>query len=201
MLGIKKVKSEDLLVTVLTESKIKKLYRFYGVRHSAINLGFKIDFVAEPVVNKEIFRLKDLMHLGFGWMHETPRLLIWQNFMTILATHLQDASEIDPFYYELLCDYADIFGQSNPKRLAIEAFAKILKFEGSGSRHDYCFVCDRATSQNVTIGKSLMVAHPECARGYVFAKDAAVELLEASRSIYFENDEIDTIYEIIQKGF
>lgn len=201
VLNIKKVKSEDLLVTVLTEKRIKKLYRFYGVRHSAINLGFKIDFVAESVVNKNILRLRELMHLGFSWLHDNSKLQVWQNFLSILNLHLHDATEIDPFYYELLCEYADIFGQSNSKRLAVEAFAKILRFEGMANRYHYCFVCDKSTGASVSIGKGLLVAHPECVRGRVFSKKLVTELLENCRSIYFENDEVDSIYEIIQKGF
>ena len=201
VLNIRRVKSEDLIVTVLTEKKIKKLYRFYGVRHSAINLGFKIDFVAESVQNKNILRLKDLTHLGFGWMHETHRLSIWQNFLSLLSIHLQDTTEIDPFYYELLSNYADIFDQSNPKRLIVEAFAKVLKFEGMISHHKSCFLCHRSLKERVAIGKSLMIAHTECFRGAEFERAAAIELLEFARTIYFENSEIEKLYEIIQKGF
>lgn len=201
VLNVKRVKSEDLLVTVLTERKIKKLYRFYGVRHSAVNLGFKIDFVAEPVQNKNILRLKDLMHLGFSWLHDSYRLGIWQNFLSILNLHLQDTDEIDPFYYELLCNYADIFEQSNPKRLIIEAFLKIQKFEGTASRYDFCFICDKPTAENVSIGKGFMIAHHECLGSYKFAKKPTVELITEGRTIYFENDEVDRLYEITQKGF
>jgi recombinational DNA repair protein (RecF pathway) len=201
VLNIRKVKNEDLLVTVLTERKIKKLYRFYGVRHSAINLGFKIDFVAEAVQNKNILRMRDLMHLGFSWMHDSARLAIWQSFLSALNIHLQDTNEIDSFYYEILCKYADILGESNPKRLIVEAFAKILKFEGTGAKYSHCFMCDRPIGQSVILGKGFAPAHEECLRGIVFAKESVIELLEQSRSIYFEDSDIDKLYEIVLRGF
>lgn len=201
VLSVRKVKNEDLLVTVLTEKKIKKLYRFYGVRHSSINLGFKIDFVAEAVQNKNILRMRDLMHLGFAWMHDTNRLSAWQGFLALINTHLQDAEEIDPFYYELLCEYADIFSKSNPKRLVIEAFAKILKFEGMLSKHSHCFLCERPVGSGIVLGKSFMPAHPECMRGNVFARESVIELLDRARSIYFEDEDIERLHEIVLRGF
>jgi len=201
ILGVKKVKNEDLLVTVLTERKIKKLYRFYGVRHSAINLGFKIDFAVEPAVNKNILRLKDVMHLGYPWLHDYGRLSVWQSFLALLGSHFYDTAEIEPFYYELLDSYADMFSRSNPKRLAVEAYVKMLSFEGRIGRHDFCFLCDRELQESVVFGKNLLPAHPACIPDRKFTLTSAQKLLEEGRTIDFEDDEIDRLYEIMLKGF
>jgi RecO N terminal len=201
ILGVKKIKSEDLLVTVLTERKIKKLYRFYGVRHSTINLGFKIDFAVEPAVNKNILRLKDVMHLGYPWLHDYGRLSVWQSFLALLGTHFYDTTDIEPFYYELLDSCADMFTRSNPKRLAVEAYVKLLSFEGRIGRHDFCFLCDRELEKSVVFGKNLFPAHPKCINGWEFETSLARRLLEDGKTIDFDDDELDKLYEIMLKGF
>lgn len=47
IIDIKNVKEDDLIVTVLAQEAIYTTYRFYGARHSTINIGYKIDFELE----------------------------------------------------------------------------------------------------------------------------------------------------------
>ena len=44
IIDIKPVKDDDLIVSILTENELLTTYRFYGARHSNINIGYKIDF-------------------------------------------------------------------------------------------------------------------------------------------------------------
>ncbi len=47
ILDVKPVKDDDLIVTILTPTRVYTTYRFYGARHSNINVGYKIDFEIE----------------------------------------------------------------------------------------------------------------------------------------------------------
>ena len=44
ILKVTKVRDEDCIVSILTNSEMLETYRFYGARHSNITQGFKIDF-------------------------------------------------------------------------------------------------------------------------------------------------------------
>jgi hypothetical protein len=44
IIDLKVVKDDDLIVTLLCENELITSYRFYGARHSNINIGYKIDF-------------------------------------------------------------------------------------------------------------------------------------------------------------
>ena len=60
IIDIKPVKDDDLIVAILTEHEVLTTYRFYGARHSNINLGYKIDFELENT-RANIPRLKDVI--------------------------------------------------------------------------------------------------------------------------------------------
>lgn len=47
ILHTQKVKDEDLIVYILSPKMLIKAYRFYGLRHSSILSGYKIDFALE----------------------------------------------------------------------------------------------------------------------------------------------------------
>ena len=47
IINVNKARDEDVIVTILAQDNLYTLYRFYGARHSQINLGFKIDFEIE----------------------------------------------------------------------------------------------------------------------------------------------------------
>ena len=65
ILSLQPVRDEDLWVSVLTSEALLSLYRFYGVRHSVIGLGHKIDFCAKTQGKRGILCLRDVLHLGF----------------------------------------------------------------------------------------------------------------------------------------
>ncbi len=83
ILNINHVKEEDLIVQVLTENKLKTLYRFYGARHSNIQLGYKIDFEAKSSIKSTIPQLSGVLHLASKWNLEHDRMFIWQPFIKL----------------------------------------------------------------------------------------------------------------------
>ena len=61
IIRLNRARDEDLVVTILTQQNLETLYRFYGARHSTINLGFKIDFESEISLKSSIGRLRDVI--------------------------------------------------------------------------------------------------------------------------------------------
>lgn len=141
ILGVRKHRDEDLIVTVLTENRLLELYRFYGVRHSALQLGHKIDFVTE---NDPFFipRLRQVSHLGYEWLFDAPKVRAWQQFMQLLHKHLKGAEEIDGFYLALLENAASALRRQHPKRAMIEAAVRLLAHEGRLHNNFRCLLCD-----------------------------------------------------------
>ena len=52
IIDIKPVKDDDLIVSILTENELLTTYRFYGARHSNINIGYKIEL--ENLIKNEV---------------------------------------------------------------------------------------------------------------------------------------------------
>ena len=83
IIDIKPVKDDDLIVSILTEHEVMTTYRFYGARHSNINLGYKIDFELE-MTRSSIPRLKDVIQLGFPWILDNEKMYCWQRYMLFI---------------------------------------------------------------------------------------------------------------------
>jgi len=143
ILHITPVKDEDLIVTILTPHKIYRLYRFYGARHSTINLGYKIDFEIEHNIGY-LPKLRRITHIGYQWLFNLNRHQIWQEFIKRLYRHLKDIEEIETFYFALLEEMAKKLNRQEPKRLVIESYLKILEYEGRLDRSFECFVCEES---------------------------------------------------------
>ena len=201
IININRVKDEDLLVTILTQNSIKTHYRFYGARHSTINLGYKIDFESIPSLKSSIPQLRSIMHLGSSWNADMGRMFIWQPFIHLFYLHLKDIDTIDSFYFNLLEECTAIWHKQNPKRIAIEAYIKILEFEGRLHDDFICFNCDEAIEEDLTLVRGFLPAHQACAWNTSFNLLHVSELFTCKSSVNFDNDEIDTLWKILQEGF
>ncbi|EOI0718638.1 recombination protein RecO, partial [Campylobacter jejuni] len=116
-----------LIVYILSPKMLIKAYRFYGLRHSSILSGYKIDFALDE--NPSFLpRLKDVLHLGFVWIMDREKMLIWQEFIRLLYRHLKDVEELDGFYFDLLDECVKRFEKQNSKRVIVDAYLKILEF-------------------------------------------------------------------------
>ncbi|PAF43411.1 recombination protein RecO [Helicobacter sp. 11S03491-1] len=193
------VKNEDMIVHILTPTSIKRLYRFYGARHSMIHIGKKIDFEEE---GGGIFlpRLRNVMHLGHHWENTLERVYVWQRFIRLLNTHLIDVYELDSFYFDMLNRGANKLSIQNPLRVALEMYAELLGFEGRDDRGRQCFVCGEATNHEVGLGRAFLFGHLRCIGGRAFHKDKILEFLSTKSTLHLEDKIIEGMWEVLIKG-
>lgn len=201
IININRVKDEDLIVTILTNTSIKTLYRFYGARHSTINLGYKIDFEALPSSKSSIPQLKSILHLGYQWNSDRERMFIWQPFMRLFYLHLKDIAILDAFYFQLLEECTLVWQKQNPKRVAIEAYIKMLEFEGRLHDDFICFNCEEIIEEDLTLIRGFLPAHQKCAWNSTFNHLHVKELFKQKSTITLDDDEIETMWKILQEGF
>ena len=191
------VKEEDLVVTILTKNKILKLYRFYGARHSVINLGYLIDFEIEETI-VSIDRLRNVMQIGYDFLLDNDKMFIWQNFIKMMYAHLFDVDEVDGFYFYMLEDIIKHFDR-NPKRVLIESYIKLLKFEGRLSEFE-CFLCDRKIQNRVNLTRGYLCACEKCIPKKGFEIEKIKFLFETYKTTFLSNDEVEKLYKILCLG-
>jgi len=200
ILNIVKVKEEDLIVTLLTKKRLKTLYRFYGARHSQINLGYKIDFIPVYSTKSTLPMLREVLHLGFPWQFDRDKVYIWQQFIKLLYKHLKDIDELDEFYFLLLEKIIKKLKKQNPKRVIIEAYLELLEFEGRLHDDFHCFICENFIEEKVVLKRSFLVAHDRCLIGKKFDKAIMIELFKEKSTLLFDDEEVETLWEILQEG-
>ena len=163
IINITPQKNEDIILTILTPHKIKRLYRFYGARHSILQLGKKIDFEVE---NGGVFlpRARNIMALNFAWEREIERVRIWQRYLQLLHKHFHDIESTESFYYDMLELGASKILRQNPLRVALEMYAMLLDFEGRIPDLSHCFICSEPITEELAIARALLPAHPACIR-------------------------------------
>lgn len=201
IINITRVKDEDLIVTILTPDSIKTLYRFYGARHSTIHLGYKIDFESLPSLKSSIPQLRSVLHLGNTWNIQRERMLIWQPFIRLFYYHLKDIASIDSFYFELLDACASIWHKQNPKRVAIEAYIKLLAYEGRLHDDFICFNCEEPITEHLTLIRAFLPAHKTCAWNRTFEILHVKKLFEDESTIDFDDEHIEVLWKILLEGF
>jgi len=198
ILNTQLVKEEDLVVTILTKTKILKLYRFYGARHSVINIGFLIDFEEEETL-VNINRLRNVMQIGYPFLLDTNKMIIWQNFIKLLNNHFFEIEEIDDFYFNMLMDIINNFDR-NPKRVLVENYIKLLEFEGRLHNEFECFLCEKEIKNRVNLARGYLTACEECIPKKGFEIDKIKELFNYKKTILFDDKEIETLYNILMLG-
>ena len=201
ILNIIKVKEEDLIVSVLTKKRLKTLYRFYGARHSHINLGYKIDFVPVASPKSSLSMLREVLHLGFSWQFDREKFYIWQQFCKLLYKHLKDVDELDQFYFNLLENSIHKINKQNPKRVLIEAYLELLEYEGRLHHDLKCFICDKRIEKDAVLKRSFLVAHNSCLMGKRFNIIMIGELFNTKSTLLLENHEVEALWEILTEGF
>ncbi|MDF1882045.1 recombination protein RecO [Sulfurimonas sp. MAG313] len=201
IIKVSKARDEDVIVTILAQNNLYTLYRFYGARHSQINLGFKIDFEVESSAKVSMSRLRKVMHLSMPCLLDRSRLFVWQQFTGLFYKHLQDTEELDSFYFQLLEDASNIWKTQSPKRIAIEAYVKLLKFEGRLHTSMNCFFCEEDIHQDLTLIRAFLPAHAQCIFAIPLNIDAVKELFDTGSSLFLEDKEIERIWHILLEGF
>ncbi|TLD96756.1 recombination protein RecO [Helicobacter jaachi] len=201
ILHIQTTRTEDVIVKILTPQSIKSLYRFYGARHSIINIGRKIDFEEQPQ-STFLPKLKNILHLAHKWEFDTHRYYVWQHFIKLLYKHLFDVYEVPRFYFDLLEEGAHKLEKQNPKRVALEMYAKLLDFEGRAQKdtNAVCFICQERVIESVALGRAFVFAHQTCIGGRSFDIAQILSFLRTQSSILLEDDVVDELWEILGLG-
>jgi len=200
IINLNRVKEEDLIVTVLSKKHLDTLYRFYGARHGTINIGFKIDYEIEPSSKSTIGRLKDVIHIGYPWINNYKLLQLWQNFLSLFYKHLKDAEDIGSFYFDILEDASKQWGIQNPKRVAVEAYVKILEHEGRLHKEHYCFLCSKKIEKEVSLIRAYLPTHHECTHTMPISKPSLDELFNNKSSLFLDDKEVDRLWSVLLEG-
>lgn len=201
IIQLNRVKEEDLIVTIVSRENLDTLYRFYGARHSVINLGFKIDYEKESSSKSTIQRLKDVIHIGFAWIADYKRLRLWQDFCALFYKHLKDTETLEAFYFDLLEDASKRWGGQNPKRVAIEAYVKLLAHEGRLHREFECFLClEPIQGSEIALMRAYLPSHPSCAHTYGYAKEGIVELFTNHSSLFLDDAAVERLWVTLLEG-
>ncbi len=200
IINIKKAKNEDIIVTVLDNKTLKDYWRFFGARHSILQIGNLIDFEVTESKNNFMPNMRSLSHISYPWLFSNRHLFIWQNFIKLFEPHLKDTIEIDDFYFNLLLNIAKKWDKQNPKRLAIEAYICLLHHEGRLYDNGFCYVCEEILDKDLALMRSFLPAHPNCIYGHSFKKQDIFTLYNTQSTIHLNDEVIEKLYFILLKG-
>ena len=200
ILNISKAKNEDIIVTVLSENTIQKYWRFFGARHSILQIGNLVDFEVQESKNNFMPNMRSLSHISFPWIFSNNHLLIWQNFIKLFDPHLKESTEIEDFYFNLLVNKAKKWDKQNPKRLAIEAYVELLAHEGRLYDNGFCYICEEVLDDEIGLMRAFLPAHPNCIYAQALNKKDIFTLFNTHSSIHINDKNIENLYTILLKG-
>jgi len=200
IIHLTKVKEEDLIVTILSQENLDTVYRFYGARHGTINIGFLIDYETQSSAKSTIARLKDVVHIGFKWIHDYKRLKLWQDFTGLFFKHLHDTENISPFYFQLLNESAKKWGDQNPKRVAIETYVTLLEKEGRLHKEFKCFLCSFEILNKVSLLRAFLPAHEQCSFKNGVSPSGLNELFTNKSTLFLNDLEVDYLWNTLLEG-
>ena len=200
IINIRKAKNEDVIVTVLSSDAVKSYWRFFGARHSILQIGNLVDFEISESNNNFMPNMRSLSQLSFPWLFSNNHLLIWQNFIKLFEPHLKDTIEIDNFYFNLLLKIAKRWDKQNPKRLAVEAYIELLDHEGRLYDNGFCYICEDILEEKVALMRAFLPAHPQCIYSTALNKKEIFIFYNTHSTINLEDATIDILYNILLKG-
>ncbi len=201
VLRVLPARGEDVKVWLLTRERLVRAYRFYGARHSVVTQGYKLDFELESMGASSGVRLRNALHLGFSWLGERERLQAWQNFVGELGKHLRGIEELDPFYFELLDECARRFTRQNPERVVVEAYLRLLDFEGRLHEDLRCVFCGGTAEDKVCLTQGFSPAHPRCAPRFKFETSIIKRLFKTQSTAEMSDEIVQELYYIVLEGF
>ena len=200
IINLNKVKDEDLIVTIVSKGSLDTLYRFYGARHGSINIGFKLDYEKESSAKSTISRLKDVIHIGFRWINDYKLLRIWQDFISLFYKHLKDTEELNEFYFKLIDEASQRWDKQNPRRVAVESYVKLLKYEGRLHTENICFLCSNPINGDISPIRAYLPTHKECSHTPTINKKGLNELFKSHSTLFLSDEEIERLWYILLEG-
>ncbi|OYY30698.1 MAG: recombination protein RecO [Sulfurovum sp. 35-42-20] len=199
--SVRKAKNEDSIVLILSNTEVKTYYRFFGARHSILQLGNLIDFETEGESSGFLPRLRSLSHMGFPWLFDKNKLLLWHNFIKKFEPHLKDAQEVDSFYFDLLLLAAKKWDRQNPKRIVCESYITLLHHEGRMHDDEHCYICEDRIEEEIALMQAFIPAHPHCLYAPPLPSKKILDFFATQKTVFLEDHEVDYLYEIVMKGF
>jgi hypothetical protein len=200
ILSVRKAKNEDCLALVLSNTEVKTYYRFFGARHSILQLGNLIDFEVDGEGSGFLPRLRSLSHMGFPWLFNKNKLLLWHNFIKKFEPHLKDAQEIDSFYFDLLLLAAKKWDKQNPKRIVCESYIALLEYEGRMHHDEHCYICEKRIEEEIALMQSFIPVHPACIYSPALPTKKILDFFSSKKTVLLEDHEVEYLYEIVMKG-
>lgn len=201
ILSLHRAKNEDMVVTILSGQHVCTYYRFFGARHSILQLGNLIDFEVEGEQDRFMPRVRSVSHLGFPWIYDNNLLLMWHNYIKLYQKHLKDTEDIESFYFDLLLSAAQKWHLQNPKRVICEDYLKILSYEGRLHDIQRCYVCEEPIAEEVSLMRAFIPAHPHCISSASLKRVKLNTLFDTGKSIYLEDSEVEYLHSIVMQGF
>ena len=199
IVDIKAVKDDDLIVTIICENELITTYRFYGARHSNINIGYKIDFELENT-RSTIPRLKDVIQLGFPWILDNEKMYCWQRYIKLFYPHLKDIEGIDPFYFYALENLVHVMIKQNALRAICESYISLLEYEGRFHTDFECLICESEIIEDISLVRGFMPTHAKCTYSRIFDIEKMKELFEKKKLISFNDAEVECLWDILLQG-
>ncbi|HIP28777.1 MAG TPA: recombination protein RecO [Sulfurovum sp.] len=201
ILSVKKAKNEDSIAIVITQKDIRTYYRFFGARHSILQLGNLVDFEVEGEDGRFMPRLRSLSHIGFPWIFDKNKLLMWHNFIKKFEPHLRDTELLEPFYYDLLLRAAKRWDKQNPKRIVVESYITLLEYEGRLYPEENCFICEQRIEEDIALMQAFKPAHPLCIYSPILPSKKILDFFESKKTIFLDDHEVEYLYDVVMKGF
>lgn len=199
IIDIKPVKDDDLIVSILTEHEVMTTYRFYGARHSNINLGYKIDFELENT-KATIPRLKDVIQLGFPWILDNEKMYCWQRYIKLFYSHLKDIEQIDAFYFYSFENLIHVMIKQNALRAICESYISLLEYEGRLHSDLECLLCENIIIEDISLVRGFLPVHATCSHSKIFKLENMKDLFEKKKVISFNDEEVEYLWNILLQG-
>lgn len=199
IIDVKPVKDDDLVVSILAENEVITAYRFYGARHSNINIGYKIDFELETT-KANIPRLKDVLQISFPWILDNEKMYCWQRYIKLFYPHLKDIEEIDPFYFYALDNLIHVLEKQNALRAVVQSYITLLEFEGRLHTDYECLLCEVEISNDISLVRGFLPVHAKCTYSRSFKLEHIKEMFEEKSLIKLNDEEVEYLWNILLQG-
>ncbi|WP_456479059.1 recombination protein RecO [Nautilia sp.] len=200
VLNTVRVREEDLIVRILTPGEVFDLYRFYGARHSYINVGYLIDFNIEETSKSSIKRLRNVTQLPFRFLFDVNKTIYYKRYINLLHRHFTDVSKIDGFYYNSLYGLCSVLHERDVKRAVIEHYVSLLEKEGRLHNDFICFLCENKIEKKAALARSFLPAHEKCVMGGGFELEKLKVLFNEKKTLLFSDEEIESLWKILELG-
>ena len=200
ILSTVRVKDEDLIVRILTRDEVVSLYRFYGARHSYINVGYLIDFHIEESAKTTIKRLRHVTQIPFKFLFDMQKTLYFKEYVSLLNKHFIDVSKVDSFYYDSLISLCEDLSSRDVKRAIIEHYVTLLEKEGRLHNDLVCFLCERNVESKIALARSFLPAHTKCIMSEGFDEEKIKLLFDEKKTLLFSDEEIEKLWRILELG-